>query len=141
VRQSGRIDVEAPVERVWEVLREVERWPQWTPTVTSVRRLDDGPLAVGSRVRVEQPRIPATVYGVTELEPGRSFTWVATGPGVHTTARHLLEELGTGGTRVTLAVEQAGPLGAVMGRFYRRLTDRYLGAEAAGIKVRGEGRV
>jgi hypothetical protein len=61
---------------------------------------------------------------VTELEPSRSFTWVATGPGVRTTARHLLEEPGSGGTRVTLAVEQAGPVGRVMGRFYRCLNDR-----------------
>jgi uncharacterized membrane protein len=141
VEQSTRIDVEAPVEQVWEVLREVELWPEWAPTVTSVRRLDDGPLAVGSRVRVEQPRIPPTEYVVTELEPSRSFTWVATGPGVRTTARHLLEELGTGRTRVTLAVEQAGPVGVVMGRFYRRLTDRYLTAEAEGIKDRSERQV
>jgi hypothetical protein len=109
--------------------------------VTSVRRLDDGPLAAGSRVRVEQPRIPPTEYVVTELEPSRSFTWVATGPGVRTTARHLLEELGTGTTRVTLAVEQAGPVGVVMGRFYRGLTDRYLTAEAEGIKARCERQV
>ena len=141
MEQSTRIDIEAPVDRVWEVLRDVERWPEWTSTVTSVRRLDDGPLAVGSRARIEQPRIPPTEYVVTELEPSRSFTWVATGPGVRTTARHLLEALGTGGTRVTLAVEQAGLLGAVMGRFYRRLTDRYLATEAEGIKARSEGRV
>ncbi len=79
MEQRARIDIEAPVEQVWEVLRDVERWPQWAPTVTLVRRLDDGPLAVGSRVRVEQPRIPPTEYVVTELEPSRSFTWVATG--------------------------------------------------------------
>jgi len=75
VEQSTRIDVEAPVDRVWAVLREVERWPEWAPTVTSVRRLDDEPFAVGSRVRIEQPRIPATEYVVTELEQSRSFTW------------------------------------------------------------------
>ena len=140
MEQSTSIDVEAPVEQVWEVLRDVERWPEWAPTVTSVRRLDDGPLAVGSRARVRQPRIPPTEYVVTEFESGRSFTWVATGPGVRTTARHLLEELHTGGTRVTLAVERAGPVGEVMGRLYRRLTDRYLTAEAEGIKARSEGR-
>ena len=77
--------------------------------------LDDGPLAVGARVRVEEPRIPPTEYVVTELEPSRSFTWVANGPGVRTTARHLCEEPGTGSTRVTLAVEQAGPVSVVMG--------------------------
>ncbi|MEX5718406.1 SRPBCC family protein [Geodermatophilus maliterrae] len=57
MEQSTRIDVEAPVQQVWQVLREVELWPEWAPTVTSVRRLDDGPLAVGSRVRVGRPRI------------------------------------------------------------------------------------
>jgi hypothetical protein len=34
VEQSTRTDVEAPVEQVWEVLRGVERWPEWAPTVT-----------------------------------------------------------------------------------------------------------
>src|SRR3712207_8031744 len=132
---------EAPVEQVWEVLSEVELWPEWAPTVTSVRRLDDGPLAVGSRVRVEQPRIPPTEYVVTELKPGRSFTWVATGPGVRTTARHLLEDLGPGGTRVTLAAEQSGAVGVGMGRFYRPLHGRHPTVEAEGIKDRGPGRV
>ena len=110
----------------------------------------DGNLGPTSGRRAARRRVPCpggaapdplAKYAVTDLEPSRLFTWVATGPGVRTTARHLLEELGTGGTRVTLAVEQAGPVGAVMGRFYRRLTDRYLTAEAEGIKARSEGRV
>ncbi len=32
-------------------------------------------------------------------------------------------------------------MGVVMGRFYRRLTDRYLPAEAKGIKARSERQV
>jgi len=135
MEQSITVDIAAPPERVWEVLCNVEYWPGWTPTVTSVRRLDEGPLRPGSRTRINQPRLPETDYVVTELTPGRSFTWVATGPGVLTTARHDVEALPGGDARVRLSVSQAGWLGSVMGLFYRRLTDRYLANEANGLKA------
>ncbi len=138
MEQSVTVEIGAPPQRVWEVLTDVERWSEWTETVTRVQRLDDGPLRSGSRARISQPKIPETEYVVTEFEPGRSFTWVATGPGVTTTARHLVEDLPGGRTRVRLAVEQAGLLGVVMGRFYRGMTDRYLANEAAGLKARSE---
>lgn len=137
-QQSVTVEIAAPAERVWEVLTDVEGWPQWTETVTSVERLDEGPLRSGSRARINQPKIPESEYVVTELDPGRSFTWVASGPGVTTTARHDVEALSDGRSRVTLAVEQSGWLGSLMGRFYRGLTDRYLANEAAGLKSRCE---
>ena len=140
VEQSITVEIAAPAERVWEVLTDVERWPEWTETVTSVQRLDEAPLRPGSRARIDQPKIPETEYVVTQLDPGRSFTWVATGPGVTTTARHAVEALPGGRSRVTLAVEQRGWLGSVMGRFYRRLTTRYLANEADGLRSRCEGR-
>ena len=139
MEQSTTVDIAAPPERVWEVLADVERWSEWSETVIWVRRLDEGPLRSGSRARINQPKIPETEYVVTELEPGQSFTWVATGPGVTTTARHTVEALPGGGSRVRLAVEQGGLVGSVMGRFYRGLTDRYLATEAVGLKARCEG--
>ncbi len=139
MEQSITVEIAAPAARVWEVLTDVERWPEWTETVTSVTRLDEGPLRPGSRARIDQPKIPETEYVVTRLDPGRSFTWVATGPGVTTTARHDVEVLPDGRSRVTLAVEQGGWLGSVMGRFYRGLTKRYLANEAAGLASRCEG--
>ena len=147
MEQSTEVEIQASPERVWEVLSDVERWPEWTETVTKVTRLDAGSLGLGSRVRVEQPKLPPTEYVVTELDPGAGFTWVATGPGVRTTARHRIEAGareadGTGGgVRVRLSVQQAGPVGTVMGRlFFKRLTDRYLATEAAGLKARCEAR-
>ena len=140
MEQSIEIDINATPARVWEVMSDVERWPEWTETVTSVTRLDADALGLGSRVRVEQPKLPPTEYVVTELDPGAGFTWVATGPGVRTTARHRIAATGSGsGSRVRLSVEQAGPVGTVMGRlFFRRLTDRYLATEAAGLRARSE---
>jgi len=139
MEQSITVEIAAAPERVWEVLADVERWSEWTETVTWVRRIDEGPLRTGSRAKISQPKIPVTEYVVTDLEPGQSFTWVATGPGVTTTGRHEVQALPGGGSRVRLAVEQGGWLGSLMGRFYRGLTDRYLANEAAGLKARCEG--
>ena len=138
MEQSVTIEITAAPSRVWDVLTDVEAWPEWTSTVTSVRRLDDGPLRLGSRAKIVQPRIPETEYVVTELVEGSSFTWVASGPGVRTTARHEIEPLSHTTVRVRLSVAQSGWLGTVMGRFYRGLTDRYLANEAQGLKDRAE---
>ena len=138
MEERTSIDVAASPDRVWEVLVDVERWPEWTESVTSVRVLDGGSLAVGSRVEVAQPKIPAGTYTVTALEPGRSFAWEQRQPGSTVTADHVLTPLPDGGTRVELVVVMGGFVGGLVGRFYRGLTRRYLAMEAAGLKRRSE---
>jgi uncharacterized membrane protein len=138
MEQGITVEIEAPVERVWEVLSDIDHWSEWTESVTSARRLDEGPLRPGSRAELSQPRIPKGAWTVTEVEEGRSFTWEQTGPGVRTTAHHRLESLPDGHTRVRLVVEQAGWLGKLVGRLYSRLTDRYLAMESSGLKARAE---
>lgn len=138
MEQHTGIDVAASTDRVWEVLVDVERWPEWTDSVTSVRRFDDGPLAIGSRVEIAQPRIPTGTYTVTAVEPGRLFSWEQRQPGSTVVAHHVCSPLPDGGTRVELRVEMSGALGGIVGRLYRQLTDRYLTMEAAGLKARSE---
>lgn len=132
-----RISVAAPPAQVWQVLADVTRWPEWTPTMKAVTLLD-GALRVGARVRVEQPRLPPAVYTVTELAEGRAFTWRMNAPGVIGTATHAVTPTAQG-TEVHLAVTFGGVLGGLVGRLAGPLTRDYIRREAEGLKRRTEG--
>jgi uncharacterized membrane protein len=121
--------IDAPPDKVWEVMVDVARWPEWTPTIDSVELAHDGPLHVGSRAVVRQPKLPRATWEVTEVLDGRRFTWEAKGPGMSTVARHEVVP-DRAGSKVTLSVEQKGPMGAVAALVWRRLTQRYVELEA-----------
>jgi carbon monoxide dehydrogenase subunit G len=131
------IAISAPPERVWEIVVDVEQWPARIPTVDRVERLDDGPLAVGARTRLAQPKLPAEIWTVTELTVGSTFTWTSTSNGVRVTASHLVEPSPVG-SRLTLAVDLTGWLAPVGWLTTRSLTQRYVKTEAASIKAAAE---
>jgi len=133
------VTIAAPPERVWSVVADVDRWPERIPTVDAVERLDSGPLVVGSRTRLQQPRLPTAVWTVTELTQGSSFTWVSRSPGVTVTASHLVEPH-PDGSRLTLAVDVSGPIAWMGWLMTRSLTRRYVETEAASMKRAAETR-
>ncbi len=126
------VTIAAPPERVWEVLVDVERWPERIPTVDEAERLDSGPLAAGSRTRLRQPRLPEGVWTVTELVDGSSFTWESSSPGVRITAGHVVEPH-PDGSRLSLDLSLSGPLAWPGWLMTRSLTRRYVETEAASI--------
>jgi uncharacterized protein YndB with AHSA1/START domain len=129
---SITVDIQAPPEKVWAVLLDVEHWHQWTPSITGIQRLDSGPLRVGSRARVVQPKLRPAEWVITALEPNRNFTWVTRAPGAQIAGIHLLEPVGTG-TRATLSIEISGFLAPLLRRLYGDTTRRYVGMEANGL--------
>ena len=121
-----------------DVYSDVERWPEWTASVTSVELHGGAPLATGKRARIKQPRLPVTTWTVTALHPGRSWTWAARSPGVNVVADHIVEPLADGRTRAVLTIDQRGVLGRPIGWVARGLTRRYLRMEAEGLRRRSE---
>jgi hypothetical protein len=118
-------------------MSDVEKWSEWTPTVRSIKRMDTGPLAVGSRARIRQPRLPPADWEVTTLSEGKGFTWITRSPGLTVTAQHWVEPIAVG-SRATLSIEFGGVFGPLVARLTSGLNNRYLGLEASGLKRRSE---
>jgi hypothetical protein len=64
-----------------------------------MKRLEDVLLTVGSRSRVTQPKRRPLIWAVTELEPMRMCTWVASQPGLSFEALHRIDDAGDGAWR------------------------------------------
>lgn len=139
MRFTDTIKIAAPPAEVWALTIDVERLPRITPTITAASRLDDGPLRVGSRVRLKQPSVRATVWTVTELDAPSRFVWESRVLGVTTVATHDLVE-DEDGTLQTLIVELSGRGSAVMASVAGNRIQAALASENAGFRERAEGR-
>ncbi|HEX8206195.1 MAG TPA: SRPBCC domain-containing protein [Solirubrobacteraceae bacterium] len=73
------IDIEAPAARVWHVLADFGRYPEWNPYIAGV----GGELTAGSRLQVTVPPValssrPRTFCPtVLDVDPEAGFRWVA----------------------------------------------------------------
>jgi uncharacterized membrane protein len=132
---STRAEVDAEVARVWAVMSDVARWPEWTASVSEVRRLDDAEFAVGSRALIRQPRLRPATWTVETLEPGVAFTWSTASPGVRIVGDHrIVPGQQDAGVVVELTATMSGPMAGFAHLLYGRTTQRYLEIEAAGLK-------
>ena len=127
------VDILAAPGTVFAVLCDVERWPNWTPTMTRITRLDSGAFGIGSRAEVHQPKLKSSVWEVSEFEPERRFTWKSYAPGVHWVAGHEVEA-SVSGCRVTLTIEVHGGLRWMVALLYGRYIEEYVITEGKSLK-------
>jgi uncharacterized membrane protein len=131
------IDIDAPQQRVWDVLCALEAWPQRIETVETVEPLTQSPLAKGSRVRLKQPKLPEGVWEITVWDAPSYFEWTQKTSGITSVAGHRVEALGEGRARLTLTLDMRGFL-IPIAMFYKGLTNRYMNLEAEGMKRAAE---
>lgn len=138
MRFEKSIDIDAGQEEVWEVLSDIEAWPRRIETVDSVEPLTPGPIAVGSRFRLKQPKLPEGVWEVTAWNPPSYFEWHQRSGGVTNVAGHSVEALGDSRSRLTLTIDMRGLLIPILALFMKGLVNRYLSLEAEGMKRAAE---
>lgn len=107
---EAAIEINAPAERVWETLVDVESWPRWNPDVKTVDL--QGGTRVGSvfRWKTRSGTITSTFRTV---DPPHHVSW--TGKTMSLKAIHVWSLEATGGkTTVRTAESLEGPLARVL---------------------------
>jgi hypothetical protein len=125
-------------DRLWALASDVEHWGDRLPTIDSVRPLNSGPMAVGSRYEVRQPGLPKAVWEVTDWQPGSSFTWVSSSPGIRSEAVHTVTA-DVDGSRLDLSLEWSGPLAWLLERLIGRKAQGMVETEATTFARLAEG--
>jgi uncharacterized membrane protein len=138
MRFEKTIEIDAPQQRVWDVVSNIEGWPQVVETVDTVEVLTPAPITEGSRVRLKQPKLPEGTWDITIWDAPSYFEWTQKTNGIHSVAGHRVDALGESRSRVTLTLEMRGLLMSIVGRFYKDLTNRYMTLEAEGMKRAAE---
>ncbi len=141
MKHAVTFEVDAPPDRVWAVILDVEHWADWTASIRRVRVRGGGPLRVGSVARVEQPKLPPAMWevvSITDTSSIHDFTWKAGAPGMRSVASHTVVARPDGGSTVTLSIETTGVIGWLVSPLVAGLTRRYVAMEAAGLKATAE---
>jgi carbon monoxide dehydrogenase subunit G len=139
MRYEKAVEVEAAANQVWEVLNDVVRWSDWSPTIEEVNRLDGGAFTTGSTARVKQPKMRPLTWTVTEDDPGHSFVWATRTSGCTLTAGHYLSEAdGRVGVRLTFQI--AGTLAPLLSALAGGRIRRYVDLEGENLKRHCESR-
>jgi uncharacterized membrane protein len=132
------IDIEANAERVWEVLTDLDAWPERIETVDEVELLTPPPLGIGSRVRLKQPKLGEGTWDTTAWDVPSYFEWRQKSGGITNVATHRVDALEEGRSRLTLTIDMQGFLVPVFGRMFKGLTNEYMTTEAESIKRAAE---
>lgn len=134
MKLQNSILIRAPQDVVWKATEDIARWPEWTPTVESMERLDEGTFKVGSAAYIKQPGLPRSKWVVTEMDRGRHFTWECTVLSMRMRATHALSACESG-TQNTLRLEMTGVVAVLLWPLLYFAVKRTLQQENSGLKA------
>jgi uncharacterized membrane protein len=107
---SSMIVIDAPIERVWDMLADIDRQPEWMTEMKSLRVLTDGPIGVGTEAEAE-----VRILGITVVDP---VTITEFDPPMRYAIRHDGQFTGTG----VISLESGADLTTTIVRWEEQLS-------------------
>ena len=117
---TARRTIRAPIEKVWAVATDIERWPELISGIEGVHLLTDSPFGRGTRWRETRRMFGSEAteeMWVAEVEPGRSYTVEAENHGARYISTFTFTPAGAGQTEgmVTFTAEPRTKVARVLG--------------------------
>lgn len=130
------VSIDAPRQKVWDILTDTARWHEWEPNVVKI----DGQVALGEQLTVHtklsERAFPAKV---TTLEGPKRMTWSWSLPLGMFKGQRVFELTDTGdGTEVYCGEQFSGWMLPVFGKTVPDLSEAFL-TFGAGLKLKAEG--
>lgn len=128
--------IQAPPDKVWDVLVDLASWPQWDPFCEKI----EGRIGLGQSLRAFSTLSPGRAFPVRveTFSPPQRMVWVGGMPlGLFRGERRFTLEEENGGTRFCLEEHFSGPLLFLIGRTIPDLNEAFE-AFTQGLKQRVE---
>jgi uncharacterized protein YndB with AHSA1/START domain len=103
-----RTVIDAPAEKVFAILTDVEKLPERIPDIIRVEKLTPGPVAIGTRFKETRKMFGKEAteeMTFTTFEPNQAYTLGAYSCGTRYTVPHRLTTLPDGKTELQLTFE------------------------------------
>jgi uncharacterized membrane protein len=107
---ESMVVIDAPIERVWAMLADIDRQPEWMTEMKSVRVITPGPIGVGTECEAH-----VRIFGITVTDP---VTITAFDPPLHYAISHDGTFKGTG----SIALESGADLTTTIVRWQEQLS-------------------
>jgi len=123
-------DINVTAEKAWALVKNVEEWPKWIPSLKKIEKVSEGSLGVGSRVLVVARSLITVnlLMTITEFVPGRSVVMEGKVLGVRMKRYYEMEPVAQNKAKLTAGGEVSGLLAFLVRRGGQKLSEEIVQA-------------
>ena len=127
---SASVEINTTSEKAWALVKNVEEWPSWIPSLKKIEKVTKGPMDVGSRVLVVAKSLITVnlLMTITEFVPGRRVVMEGKVLGMKMTRYYELEPVAQNKAKLTAGGEVSGLLAFLVRRGGQRLSEEIVQA-------------
>ena len=136
---SASVEINTTSEKAWALVKNVEEWPSWIPSLKKIEKVSGEPMGKGSQVRViaKSAITVNLLMTITEFVPGRRVVMEGKVLGVKMTRYYEMEPVAQNKAKLTAGGDVSGLLAFLVRRGGQRLSEEIVQA----LKKKVEGTV